>query len=472
VKIFITGATGFIGKALVLRLQRDGHRIVAWTRDLERARGVLGPEVELADASGGVFGMRGALAGCEAAINLAGENLVGGRWTARRKRALVQSRVELTRRLVGAIGEAARGPRVLVSASGIDYYGDRGDDELEEASGSGDGFLAELCRDWEEAAGEAQAHGVRVAIARIGVVLGQQGGALAKLLTPFRLGLGGPLGSGESFMPWIHLHDLVDALALAVTDARIQGAFNAVAPEPVRGREFAHALGEALRRPARLRVPSAALGLALGEAAAPLCTSKRAVPAALTDWGFSFRFASLRGALDDLVHADRDVHIERRRGHYRLSLETVVHAPLEEVFEFFSQAENLGVITPPRMAFSIRSERPVRMEEGARIDYRIKLGPVPMRWRSHIAAWEPGARFVDVQERGPYRAWHHEHLFRAEGDSTVVEDYVDYAPPLGPLGRLVNRLMIARELRGIFGYRSDAIRLRFGHTPRRALHAA
>ncbi len=471
-KIFITGATGFIGKALVLRLLRDGHRIVGFTRDLERARGVLGPDVELADAGGGDLAMRRALTGCDAAFNLTGENVVGGRWTARRKRALVQSRVDLTRRLVSAIGEAERGPRVLVSTSGIDYYGDRGDDELSESSASGGGFLAALCRDWEGAARAADELGVRVAIARVGVVLGLHGGALEKMLTPFRIGLGGWLGPGDQFVSWIHLHDLVEALAAALTDEGFRGAFNAVGPEPIRSREFAETLGDVLRRPARLPLPRPSLELVLGEAAAPLCTSKRAVPAALIERGFVFRFGRLRPALEDIVYADRDVHIERRGNRYRLSLKTVVHAPLEEVFSFFSKAENLGVITPPKMQFQLRSERPIHMSEGRRIDYRIKVGPVPMRWRSRIATWEVGARFVDVQERGPYRHWHHEHVFRADGDSTLVEDTVDYAPPFGPLGRLANRLLIARELRRIFGYRSDAIRLRFGDAPRQARHAA
>jgi nucleoside-diphosphate-sugar epimerase len=220
-------------------------------------------------------------------------------------------------------------PGVLISASAVGYYGDRGEETLTETSTSGDGFLARLCRQWESAAQPAEVLGLRVVRLRTGVVLGRAGGALAQMLPPFQLGMGGPVGSGTQYLPWIHLHDLVKIIAVALVDDRYRGPVNGVAPEQATSRTFAHALGRALHRPAMLPV-------------------------------------------------------------------------------------------------------------------------------------EPGRRFADLQEKGPYRFWWHEHTFHADGPRTVMEDRVYYTPPLGLFGRLANRVFIRSTLRKIFQYRGDVIRLRFG----------
>ncbi len=234
-------------------------------------------------------------------LNLAGEPVLGSRWTPRHLRALVESRVDATRELVRAMQAAARPAGVLVSASAVGFYGDRGDELLDEESAPGEDFLARLCRDWEAAALAAASGGTRVVALRIGLVLGRGGGALARMLPLFRAGLGGPLGSGRQQQSWIHLRDLVAIILLALEDERLGGPLNATAPSPVSGRELAAALGRALRRPVWLRVPAPALRLALGEGASVLCASQRALPRRLLAHGFRFAFPELAPALAELL---------------------------------------------------------------------------------------------------------------------------------------------------------------------------
>ena len=257
-RVFVTGATGFIGRALIPRLQRDGHAVVAWVRSPARARGLLGAEVELVHADTALDGLVAAIERCDAVVNLAGEPLMGGRWTAGRRAVLERSRIAVTGQLVRAMAEVKICPRVFISGSAVGYYGDRGDEPLTEASSGGEDFLARLCRRWESAAVDAERLGARVVLLRTGVVLGRAGGALAQMLPPFQLGVGGPVGSGKQYLPWIHLHDLVKIIAVALVDDRYRGPVNGVAPEQATSRTFAHALGHALHRPAIL--PAAGAG--------------------------------------------------------------------------------------------------------------------------------------------------------------------------------------------------------------------
>lgn len=470
--VVVSGATGFIGRALVLRLLGEGHRVIALARSAERARGVLPAGVEVV-ALDDERGAAQAIAAADGVVNLAGEDIGGGRWTGKRKAALRASRVELARRLAAWIEARPEPLPVLVSASAVGWYGDRGEDVLDEDEPPGRGFAADLCRDWEAAA-QATRHARRIVRTRFGLVLGQGGGLLARLAPLYRLGLGGRIAGGAQWVSWVHLEDVVRALAAALADERLSGPLNVVAPGAVRQRELSAALARALHRPALLRVPRAALSLALGEAAQLATASIRARPRALEAAGFAFQFPVLEDALADLLGAAQAIEVGRaepaalpdaayvheRRPRYTLETRTEIDAPLDEVFAFFSAAENLAAITPPDLAFSIVSPRPVRIARGAVIDYRIALAGLPLRWRSEIEVWEPGVRFVDAQTRGPYRAWWHEHRFARDGARTVMDDVVHYALPLGPLGRLAHPFVRAM-LRRIFAFRSQAIRARF-----------
>jgi uncharacterized protein (TIGR01777 family) len=233
----------------------------------------------------------------EAVFHLAGEPVAQGRWTAAKKQRIRESRVLGTRNLVATIGNMLPRPRVLICASATGYYGDRGDELLEETSGSGQGFLAEVCRAWEAEALEAEKHGVRVVLARLGVVLAPRGGALERMLLPFRLGLGGKLGNGQQWMSWIHVDDAVGLLLHAAERKDLRGPLNVVSPTPVTNQDFTRRLAGALGRPALLAVPRLALNLALGEVSDVLLESQRVVPRVAQRAGYAFSYPDLESAL-------------------------------------------------------------------------------------------------------------------------------------------------------------------------------
>ena len=303
-RVLMTGATGFIGRSLVARLQRDRHNVVAWARSEPRARRLLGADVEVVSSDRPLEALVATLRGCDAIVNLAGEPLIGRRWSASRRAALEASRIGVTDHLVRALAAAQPRPGTLVSGSAVGIYGDRGDELLTEQSAPGDDFLAQLCQRWERAASGAETHDVRVVRLRTAVVFGKGGGALAQMLPPFKIGVGGPIGSGRQYVPWIHLHDLVNIIVTALADDRYRGPINGVAPEQVTNRTFARTLGRALHRPAVLPLPGAAVKAIFGQAATVLLSSQRVEPRQLTMLRFSFGFPTLAAALADIVAAD------------------------------------------------------------------------------------------------------------------------------------------------------------------------
>lgn len=302
-RVVVLGGTGFIGGALCDRLLKLRHAVTVLTRDPARSAKTLpAGAVALAwtSASGTSPGLLEALEQADAVVNLAGEPVAAGRWTASRKATIRESRIGTTAALVSAMSRTTHKPAIFVSASAIGYYGPRDDEILTEESGSGTGFLADLCRDWETAASAAQPFGVRVVLPRIGIVLGP-GGALAKMLPAFRLGLGGPIGRGAQWMSWIHRTDLIE-LVLAVLSRDIRGPVNATAPHPVTNADFSRALGRVLRRPAVLRVPAWVLKAALGQMAEELLlTGQRVLPQRAQQMGFRFRYPLLDEAFHDLL---------------------------------------------------------------------------------------------------------------------------------------------------------------------------
>ena len=295
-KILITGATGFIGQPLCDALAEKGHELLVVSRSPEKARDALpeGTEVRAAVAD---F----ADAVPEAVINLAGEPIAEGRWTEEKKRKIVESRVEITRALVDLCGRLETPPRVLVNASAVGYYGDQGDRDVTEETPPNHEFVHEICDRWESEARKAEAHGVRVAISRIGLVLDAGGGMLAKTLTPFKLGVGGRLGDGKQYMPWIHRDDMVRILVFLLERDDLSGPFNASAPNPVTNAEFTQKLGSELNRPAILPAPAFALKLAFGEMSHLLLTGAKMLPKRLEDAGFEFKYPRLEQALAEIL---------------------------------------------------------------------------------------------------------------------------------------------------------------------------
>lgn len=300
-KILVTGSTGLVGTALVSRLASEGQTLCRLTRPQSKstAESKDGFNVAWNPATGE---LGGAGVGADAVVNLAGASIAEGRWTAARKVLLRTSRVETTRALVSALAKMNVRPRVLVSASAIGIYGDRGDELLTEESNAGGDFLAGLAKEWEAEALKAEALGIRVVLARFGIILAREGGALPKMMLPFKFGAGGKLGSGKQWMSWVAIEDVVAILKFAIENTSLRGAVNVVAPGAVQNADFTKVLAKAVHRPALFPAPAFALRLALGEMAdALLLSSQRVKPGVLEKLGYRFLQADLPSALNAVL---------------------------------------------------------------------------------------------------------------------------------------------------------------------------
>jgi uncharacterized protein len=298
VKVAVTGATGNIGRALVRELTAQGDEVTALSRNAERAKETLGIEVVGWERPKSERPPAEALRGRDGVVNLLGEPLAQ-RWTEETKREIRDSRILGTRNLVAALAELPEGerPRVLVSQSAVGWYGARGDEPVDESEPPASGFEAQSTVDWEAEARRAEELGVRVVTTRTGVYLSQAGGALETMLPPFRLGVGGPVAGGRQYVPWVHMDDVVGALAFCLHTEAATGPVNVTAPEPVTNRDFSKALGRVLRRPAVVPVPALALKILYGEMAVVVTSGRRAVPRRLQELGYEFRRPDLEDAL-------------------------------------------------------------------------------------------------------------------------------------------------------------------------------
>lgn len=295
-RIIVTGATGLVGARLVSELAKLGVQVIRGVRRPARDAGEFYWNADAGEIESGK------LESADAVVHLAGENIAGRRWTAAFKQQLLDSRVKGTRLIADAIARAARKPRTFLCASAIGYYGDRGDELVTESSISGNDFLSDVCRQWEAACEPARRAAVRVVNARIGVVLSRDGGALAKMLTPFKFGAGGVMGSGRQSISWIAIDDLVAALAFILANESVAGPVNLVAPNPATNAEFTAALGRVLSRPTLLPMPAPLARLLFGEMAdATMLSSTRVAPQALTQAGFRFEYPALDSALRHLL---------------------------------------------------------------------------------------------------------------------------------------------------------------------------
>jgi uncharacterized protein (TIGR01777 family) len=301
-RVVIAGGTGLIGNKLIDRLLQMRYEVTLLSRTRESAKiNSTAVHIEFWDAKTS-DGLTSVLEGADAVINLTGESIAAKRWTQIQKERILSSRIESTRSIIDAIKHANRKPLVLLNASAVGYYGDVPEGEVTEASSRGAGFLADVCHQWETEALKAQEFGVRVVLLRTGIVLDKNAGALHKLLLPFRFFIGGPLGSGRQWFPWIHLRDEVSAILFAMENEHLTGPLNLSAPESVRMLEFCKVLGNILHRPSWMHTPAYILKLALGEMAEPLLLDgQKIIPQKMIDAGFKFQFPKLEDALKDLL---------------------------------------------------------------------------------------------------------------------------------------------------------------------------
>lgn len=296
--ILITGGTGFIGTELGRVLLSKGHSLTIITRSPRKYNSEAAANRRYISWDGD---LAAAMEEADAVINLAGENIFGQRWTDEVKKRLLSSRIDTTKALVNAIAKAESKPEVMISASAVGYYGSTGDRWADEEAPAGDDFLARLCVDWEAAAEPVKEEGVRLAIPRIGIVLETGGGALQQMLLPFKLFVGGPVGDGSQFVPWVHMDDLLRGFLFALEKEDFEGAFNVCSPNPVTMGELANQIGEVLNRPSWLPVPEFVLNIVLGEAAGPILNSLKVQPRKLQQAGFEFQFEYVDDALSEIL---------------------------------------------------------------------------------------------------------------------------------------------------------------------------
>ncbi len=445
--ILVTGATGFIGREVLLKLASAGHEITILTRDEKTAPVKVPVHCRIFRWDSSLLQPpKEAFDGIDAVVHLAGENIVG-RWTQTRKTEIKRSRVLSTHHLVEAFRQLDKKPEVFICASGIGIYGDRQAVELDDSASPGDGFLSELCQSWESEALKAETLGIRTVALRIGVVLGRRGGAF-KLMSPsFRLGLGGRIGNGEQWMSWIHVNDLARMVLHLLEQKSVTGPVNAVSSQPIQNRTFSKLLGKVLRRPALLPAPRFLIKLLLGETAEIMLGSLKVLPKKIEQSGFEFEFPDPETALSDLC---QEVTQEFR-------MEMWVPKTPQQAFDFFADAENLERIHPPDISFQIVRMSTSTMGEGTRGDYRLKIRGIPIRWQSLITDWRPPHRFSDFQVIGPYWMWYHTHEFMEKDGGTLIIDRAVYRIPFWVFGDVLGAGWIKNDLEKIFLYRRERV---------------
>lgn len=451
-RILVTGATGLIGKALIRRLFESSiSEVNVLSRNPDTAVEKIGlpvnsyywnPAKDEVDSE--------AFKDIDVVIHLAGEGIANSRWSESQKKKILDSRVKTTELLISEINKSSSGLKKFISASAIGIYGDRGDEVLVEESKLGDGFLADVCKAWEESLVSNLPENTQCHFLRTGIVLSSEGGALEKMLPPFTFGVGGRLGSGAQYMSWIHIDDLVSQYMFLIDSKTTETVFNAVSPEPVSNAEFTKVLAKTLKRPAIFPVPKFVLKSILGEMSDLLLQSQKVEPKAFLSQDFEFKFPVLEMALDDILQY-------QKKGEHLFSTYQLIDRPVEEVFDFFKDEKNLERITPEFLNFRIKGMSTENIQKDTIIKYRLSLRGLPIEWHSLIKEFEPNKKFIDFQLKGPYKKWEHTHRFIPLGEKTLITDHVVYKLPMGTLGNVFAGSFVKKDVNSIFEYRQRSI---------------
>ncbi len=446
-KVLLTGATGLVGREVGKLLAAKGHEIFVISRNAEKARLECPFPCHIISGSLDQSAVQDAqLNEVEAVIHLAGESVAEARWSVEKKKRIHDSRALGTKNLIDSLQQASL--KVFISTSASGYYGDRGDELLSETAQPGNDFLATVCKDWEAPvlAAKNNLPTCRFVIFRVGMVVSPFGGAMLKMISPFRRGVGGAVGSGKQFMSWIHITDLAAAYVQAIDDSRFAGVFNAVSPEPVTNQHFSKTLAEALGSSLAVAIPAFAIKALFGEMSHVLLSSQRLENKKLAEVQFRYQYPTVAAALAQVgsFYVDGDeIYL----------VEQFLPAARKDVFPFFSEAKNLEELTPPLLQFKVLRMSTENIQSGTLIDYRLKIHGVPVNWRTEILNWQPISKFTDTQLKGPYTKWHHTHEFFDMAGGTLMTDLVRYKLPLGIAGWAVGGAFVAKDVKQIFAYR-------------------
>jgi len=416
-RVIITGGSGLIGSALARGLVQENHEVIVLTRKATRATG-LPASVQLVEWDGRSAAGWGSLAdGADAIVNLAGASIAGEsflalilkRWTPAFLKKVLDSRLNAGKAVLEAIQAARVKPKVLIQASAVGYYGDRGDEFLTEESAPANDALAEICKQWEASTAPAEQMGVRRIVIRTGgMALSTKGGTFPYMMLPFKFFVGGPLGSGKNWFSWIHIADEVGAIRFLIDNPDARGVFNLSSPQTLTNREFSHVMGRVMKRPSFFPLPAFVLRLMFGAKASILLGSQRQIPERLQKMGYQFQFPDAELAL-------RDIMKKRIAMQYHHTFR--VASSRAAVSAFHTDASSLSAITPPPVLVRV-NQAPPRLTEGDIMDFTMWLGPLPVHWVARIEQVSPSG-FTDRQMQGPFQSWVHRHNFIPVDDRTT-----------------------------------------------------
>ena len=440
-KILLTGATGYVGQFVGRRLVGEGYEVVALSRTPDEVRLSFPAQVVDLKSLKKVNGIK-------YVIHLAGASVANQRWTSSYKKTLYKSRVDFTHKILEALNKDQIRAWVQMSATG--FYAPESKTKIVESSGKkAEGFLGDLVKDWEDSVDELEARVVKL---RMGMVIGEKSHALEKMTPLFRSGIGAVLGSGEQYMPWIHIHDAVSVMVNSLKDSSYTGVYNLTAPELVQNKNFTKELVKVLKAPHIFPpVPYLSLKLLYGEMSQILLNSLPVYPERLEEQSFKFEYPRLKEALLESIP-------KLEVGERILTHLQWISRSMEEAFNFFQNEKNLEKITPPSLNFRVLKKTTDRIEKGTLIDYKLKINGIPIKWRTLITAWNPPYSFSDQQLRGPYNKWDHTHNFTPLGAGTLMEDRVIYKLPLGLIGRIFGMWYVKRNVNKIFNFRWDKVK--------------
>ncbi len=453
--ILLTGATGFIGQELGIQLVQSGHQITVVSRNAESAINKLPFPCEVIECDLVNNKIQpNLLKEIQIVIHLAGENIGDSRWTSEQKQKILDSRILSTHNLYSSFPNNHK-IETIIQSSAIGYYGNKGDELLDENSNSGSGFLSHVCQQWEQTARQSiqqiknNSH-IRTIYLRTGVVLSEYGGALEKMILPFKNNIGSAVGSGNQFLSWVHIIDLVSIFNWLIENKNISGIVNAVSPDPVTNLELSKKLAKLFNTFLLPAVPTFAIRMALGEMSELVLSSQKVSPNVLIKNNFKFKFDTIETALESVCQSAVKNEIV---------FQTKQYLPFTKktVFSFFSKAENLESITPPLLCFKIKSMSTPVIQKNTEITYQLKIHNIPVEWVTNIEDWEPEHRFIDNQIKGPYRKWHHTHEFFDLSNGTLMVDTIRYKLPLGQWGALAAGWLVKNDVQNIFNYRRSSV---------------